>query len=128
METVVKLPLKKIMFSTFHKYKDELMNKTNLPSQIDITDDNDYSIILSALLNHPNVTNKIGCGVQSLFVKRSTALYHGDIIPRDICCCYVKRTDGTEEDFSIYLCYGVRSWKSSTDGLYYDSKTNSFIS
>ena len=64
----------------------------------------DKAVVISALENHPDASKKIGCGVDTIFVKsiwkkkgRNSVFSY---------CFYVKRVDGSEEDFSYLACFG----------------------
>lgn len=82
------------------------MKRQDLPAQMDVGDPVDFDILYRALENHPRAKEKIGCGVTGIFVRRNRAT-NGE----DVCCCHVRRADGSEEDFSVYVCFRTRSWK-----------------
>lgn len=98
------LPDKSVTFSTFHRYKDPLMNSKKLPQEI-IVSPADFEILYRVLKHHPRFAEKKGCGVKDIFVRRS--IVHGE----DVCCSYVRRKDGSEEDFSVFKPYRTISHK-----------------
>lgn len=113
-------PPKQSVQTVFHQYKDPLQRlpREMLPHQTELSPDH-LELMLRALAHHCNAKEKIGCGVESMFVRRSI------VQGRDVCCFYVKRVDGSEEDFSLHACYGTKSWKNTT-GETFNSATSSF--
>jgi hypothetical protein len=97
---------KKIVFDVFHFYKDELMllPVDNLPveKQVEETD-----LFYTLLLFHPNAIQKIGSGIDCFFVKRFITDKG-----TDVCCVFIRRCDGTDEDISLFKCYRETSRKS----------------
>ena len=65
----------------------------------------DFEIVRACLDNHKDAQSKVGVGVEGIFVKKSC---YGSF------CFHVKRTDGSEEDFSYLACFSKtfnrRSW------------------
>jgi hypothetical protein len=99
-------PDRTLVMDAFHRYKDPLqaLSVEALPSEVEVVGD-DAVLLHRALGEHPSAVDKIGSGVQRIFVRRSI------IGTEDVCCCYVERTDGSEVDFSLQRCFGARSWK-----------------
>lgn len=99
---------RKVTMDVFHVYKDELMKKeaNDLPVEIVVRDSAHDAVLRSVLLNHPRAADKVGVGIKYIFVRRLLTT-EGD----DVCCCYVKRVDDTEEDFSVFKAYRETSWK-----------------
>lgn len=62
------------------------------PDRIPILDDDAVDLLLGVLAAHPQSTEKVGVGVAGFFAARSP-----DFPSR---CFYVRRTDGSETDFS----------------------------
>jgi hypothetical protein len=94
-----------------------------LPVQIEVTNPVHVDVLERVLRNHPAAKTKIGCGIAGFFVRRSLAEMEGGRL-KDVCCCFVRRTDETEEDFSMFRCYNSQSWKS--DGTtHFDAKSQS---
>eukprot|EP00633_Aureoumbra_lagunensis_P001622 CAMPEP_0197294338 /NCGR_PEP_ID=MMETSP0890-20130614/32144_1 /TAXON_ID=44058 ORGANISM="Aureoumbra lagunensis, Strain CCMP1510" /NCGR_SAMPLE_ID=MMETSP0890 /ASSEMBLY_ACC=CAM_ASM_000533 /LENGTH=186 /DNA_ID=CAMNT_0042769705 /DNA_START=142 /DNA_END=703 /DNA_ORIENTATION=- len=104
------LPAKRDATNAFHTYKDQLTNKPRsaLPAEITVTGP-DVTVLLAVLRNHPRAAAKIGDGIARLFVRRNI------VDGQDVCCCYVERVDGSEEDFSILKPYKTKSWKDDVD-------------
>jgi hypothetical protein len=118
------LPPKNVVCTLFHKYKDVLMTKSaeELPARLEVLDKKHNEILTILISQHPRSIEKIGSGIKSFFVQRSIVQYDGK--DTDVCCCYIKRLDDTEEDFSIFVCYKERSWKDT--GTWFDSKNKAF--
>lgn len=76
---------------------------------------NHVVLFTKVLQYHPNAEEKIGSSSGRFFIRRSVV--EEDKI-NDVCCCYVRRTDGTEEDFKYY---GTRLWK--YNGMRFDFST-----
>src|SRR5882757_391971 len=55
----------------------------------------DSGFLLELLHNHPNATEKIGCGIEAFEVRQETSISR---------CFYLVRTDGTAENFSYKKC------------------------
>ena len=55
----------------------------------------DKIAVIVALKKHPEALEKIGCGIDSIFVEE--IFYHG----KSLYCFHVQRIDGSEEDFSL---------------------------
>lgn len=117
------LPPKKETFNVFHVYKDQLarLPVSALPAEFIVTDKNHSRILLDVLHNHPNAEKKIGAGIKYVFVRRSQTRKG-----LDVCCCYIKRIDDTEEDFSLFKAYGTLSRKNKNNSKF-DSKDNEVI-
>lgn len=128
------LPPRNVAMDAFHHYKDQLMTfpRSELPQTLKVEGER-FRIIYAALCHHPHAKEKIGVGVTEIFVRRSLAKVSGGKSkpsrakgPRDeVCCCYVKRSDGSVDDFSLLKCFGKRSWKD--DGRHFDASTNSLL-
>jgi len=114
------LPAKRDATNAFHTYKDQLTNKPRsaLPAEITVTGP-DVTVLLAVLRNHPRAAAKIGDGIARLFVRRNI------VDGQDVCCCYVERVDGSEEDFSILKPYKTKSWKD--DGRHFDATTGRIV-
>ena len=106
----------------FHVYKNQLMREkaADLPVQLCVNDPNHFDLLLRTLRHHPSTKQKIGEGLKEIIVRRSTAT-NGE----DVCCCYVVRIDGSEEDFSLFKCYNLKSWKDK--GRHFDASTDTLL-
>lgn len=126
VEKVPSLPPKSVVMNTFHFYKDQLMrdNDSALPIQLVVSNAEHFSHLLAALMNHPNAEEKMRGGVKEILVRRSKAINRLGIV-EDVCCCYVVRTDNTEADFSLFKCFGARSWKDQ--GNHFDAASGSLV-
>jgi hypothetical protein len=116
---VIPLPDQGAAKDTFHVYKDQLMQfpVRELPRQLEVDNLDHFRVLSAVLMNHPRAAAKIGEGIGGLFVRRS--LIKDGV---DVCCCFVRRVDGSEEDFSIFVPYKNRSWKD--DGHRFDANTD----
>eukprot|EP00976_Prorocentrum_cordatum_P050234 1014230-Prorocentrum_minimum.AAC.2 len=94
-------PDRQTVQNIFHIYADALrqLPTTSLPARRHL-DAHQQAIIEKALTFHPKANSKIGCGVERIFVQRSRTP-QGE----EVCCFYVSRRDGSEEDFSLHKIY-----------------------
>ena len=85
----------------FHRYADELrrLPSSSLPSRRYL-ESHEQATMEMALAFHPKATSKVGCGISRIFVQRSRSP-DGD----EVCCFYVSRRDGSEEDFSLHKIF-----------------------
>jgi len=60
----------------------------------------DKVAVMEALKKHPEASEKIGCGINSIFFKE--VFYHG----MSSYCFHIKRVDGSEEYFGYHSCLG----------------------
>jgi hypothetical protein len=94
-------PDKNTVQNIFRIYADALrqLPVASLPERRYL-DSNQQGIIKTALTFHPKATSKFGCGVDRIFVQRSRTP-QGE----EVCCFYVSRIDGSEEDFSLHKIF-----------------------
>lgn len=75
------------------------MSLSRLPAR-KYLNNKEQGVVQEALSFHPKAAKKIGCGVNRMFVQRSITDQGAEI-----CCFYVEREDGSEEDFSLLKIY-----------------------
>ena len=109
------IPAKSDVHDAYQHYKTQLMSKpkSQLPAEIVVDNPEHFNIFNGVLQNLPNAEGKIGCGLKGFKINRCIA-----VGGEDVCCCYVIRTDGTEEDFSLFKIY-----RRKDTGNRFDSKT-----
>lgn len=59
-------------------------------------------VVLALLERHPDYDEKVGLGIQRIFVRQAPSTYGLNIKPKR--CFYIKRVDGTEVEFSYKKC------------------------
>mmetsp|Transcript_60865 Transcript_60865/g.73129 ORF Transcript_60865/g.73129 Transcript_60865/m.73129 type:complete len:274 (-) Transcript_60865:330-1151(-) len=84
--------------SILHGHRLDLQENSNVSSRRYLSRKDKIAVIV-ALKKHPEASEKIGCGVDSIFVKE--VFYHGI----SSYCFHVQRIDGSEEDFSYHSCF-----------------------
>jgi hypothetical protein len=62
-------------------------------------DDDEFKIMYKVLSQHARAEKKIGVGVESIFVQKTSL--------EDSYCLHVNRIDGSEEDFSYRYALGI---------------------
>ena len=99
-----------------HRIK--LEEKSHISTRRRYVSHKDKAVVMSALVNHPNASEIIGCGVDKIFVKYNTRLVKFDIRTKDYhngkfsYCFHVKRVDGSEESFNYLACFdGGKIWE-----------------
>ena len=92
-----KVPLKQQLRTILDKHRLDLQTNSVVSSRRYLSN-KDQSLVMTALQNHPEHSEKIGCGVVSIFVKE---IYHKNMYSY---CFHVKRVDGSEEQFSYHAC------------------------
>jgi len=70
--------------------------KNSIPIEI-ISDTERFQLLHSLLLNHPDATQKIGCGVRRFEIRQNAIFANQNTF-------WLIRFDGTETDFSFRLC------------------------
>ena len=101
---LTKLQKRKVVKAILDKYK-PILEQMNLGYRCTLSRD-EFEIVTLALEKHPEASLKIGCGLESIFVKEV------DFKGLKSCCFHIRRIDGTEEDFSYNYCFGRSVQKS----------------
>lgn len=92
--------LDKTFFQTIlFRHKEKLMEKGHATRSY--LDSSEFQIIRDLLDRHPDAKMKIGVGVKAIFVQKAFVGQWQSF------CFHVKRTDGSEEDFSYNACLGL---------------------
>ena len=114
-----KLQKREVVKAILDKYK-QILEQMNLGFRCTLSRD-EFEIVTLALEKHPEASLKIGCGLESIFVKEV------DFKGLKSCCFHIRRIDGTEEDFSYNSCFDryVRKWNGFTyRGKYHITSIN----
>ena len=115
----------KEIYSLYREHLDTIPIKF-LPRTIELTLVHQSQLFLVLLKKHPKAKEKIGCGVQEIFMRREfTDVYdkrgnHQGVL--EICSFFLRRIDGTETDFSYLKCFN----RGKRDGSHYNLDANRF--
>lgn len=95
------LPPKSKVIKTFGLYRNLLMKRRpdELPVEIVVEDEEHMRTLRANLMNRPDAIQKLGVGMACIFVRRF--MFRG----QEMCLCFLRRIDGTETPFSLYVAY-----------------------